>query len=47
MPRRGRGGVQCDAKMRGLLIVQDVEQRVGESVKRGGVHAIAGADGVL
>ena len=45
MARRGCGGVQSDREMRGLLILEDVEQRVGEAVERGGVQPIAGADG--
>ena len=42
---RGRRGVEGDADVGGLLVLEDVEQRLGESVERGGVHAFGREDG--
>ena len=40
----GACGVERDGQMGGLLVLQDVEQRLGKAVERGGVHAFGRED---
>ena len=46
MARGGRGGIEDDGEMRRLLVVHQLEQRVGEAVNRRGIAARRGADRV-
>ena len=45
MPGRGRFGVKGDGNVRGLLVLQDVEQGVGEDKQGRAVDALRREDG--
>ena len=47
MPRGGRGGVEGDSDVGGVLLFKDEEQRVDEAVERGGVDTLRVADRIL
>ena len=44
MPLGRRLGVEGDGQMSRLLVLQDVEQRLGKAVQGGGVHAFGRED---
>ena len=44
MPLRRRRGIERDGEVGRLLVLQDVEQRLGEPVERRGVHAFGRQD---
>ncbi len=44
MARRGRGGIEGDADVGGVLLFQDGEKRVDEAVEGGGVDAFGVPD---
>ena len=45
VPLRRRLGVEGDGEMGRLLVLEDVEQRLGKPVERGGVHAFGRENG--